>query len=232
MQMTAGMRCAALAAAALFVATHAEAQSVRLTFDADDPIGGLVAGSTLQSQYAAYGISFAANAYAGPSPSLYGAATWASNTDMTIAASPGPNVGSLGAPELVSGNVLHGFAGWLGENGDPSWRASFSRAITRFSADFVGVGSYQDVHLDAYAGTTLVGSATGATTGQFTLSVSGSGITSVVVTPGDFNDWVGVDNISYTLGPTVAAIPEPDIAALLALGLGGVALWRRRPRGR
>ncbi len=232
MKTIAAVHHAALAIAALLAVTDAGAQSYRLTFDAGDPIGGLVAGSKLQAQYAAYGVTFAANAYSGPSPSLYGAETWATNTDMTIVAASGSDVGSLGTPGLVGGNVLHSFAGWLDENGDASFRASFSRPITSFSADFAGVGSYEDVHLYAYAGNALVGSVTGATTGQFTLSLTGTGITSVVVTPGDFNDWVGVDNIGYTFAPSVAAIPEPANAALLALGLGGVALWRRRALGR
>jgi len=41
-----------------------------------------------------------------------------------------------------------------------------------------------------------------------------------VVTPGDFFDWVGVDNIQYT------AVPEP--ATFAALGVGLLALRRRK----
>ena len=50
-------------------------------------------------------------------------------------------------------------------------------------------------------------------------------ITSVVFTPGDFIDWVGVDNITFT---PAADVPEPAGLTLLALGLAAAARSRRR----
>ena len=63
-------------------------------------------------------------------------------------------------------------------------------------------------------------------TGQFALSFAAPAITSVVVTPGSFNDWVGVDNINYTAA--VVGVPEPETYALMTLGLAAIALARRR----
>jgi hypothetical protein len=217
---------AVAAAATLFVAMHASAQTV-ITFDAGDPIGGLAAGATLSNQYAAYGVTFAPNAFTGVGSSSSGEA-WATNTNMTVVSSTGTDVGGLGAPSLVSGNLLHSFSGWLGEDGDPSFRASFSSAISSFSADFAGVTTGSDVRLFAYNGSTLLGTVAGSGTGQFTLSFAAAAITSIVVANGSFNDWVGVDNITYT----VAAIPEPETYALMGLGLGVVAWARRRAAAR
>ena len=62
------------------------------------------------------------------------------------------------------------------------------------------------------------------TTGQFTLSFSAASITSVRVTPGWFNDWVGVDNVVF------APVPEPATYAMMALGLAALLAFRRRAR--
>ena len=53
---------------------------------------------------------------------------------------------------------------------------------------------------------------------------SATPITSVVFTPGDFGDWVGVDNITFT----PVDVPEPAGLTLLALGLAAAARSRRR----
>jgi PEP-CTERM motif len=213
---------ALLASLAFAAATLASAQTTRITFDAGDPIGGLAAGATLANQYAAYGVTFSPNAFTGAGSSSTGQA-WATNTDMTVVSSTGGDVGGLGTPLLVSGNLLRSFAGWLGEDGDPSFRASFSGAISAFSADFAGVSLGSDVRLFAYNGGTLLGTVIGSGMGQFTLSFAAAGITSIVIAPGSFNDWVGVDNITYT----VAAVPEPETYALMGLGLAAIG-WARR----
>ena len=186
----------------------------------------LAVGTVLSNQYA--GVAFAANAFTGPGSSSSGR-PWATNTDMTIVSSlPGGDVGGLGTPPLVSGNLLHSFNGWLGENGDPSFRISFASAINSFSAVFAGVSTPADVRVFAYNGANLLGTVAGSSTGQFVLSFAAASITSVVLTPGTFDDWVGVDNINYTTA--VVDVPEPETYSLMALGLAAVALARRRAK--
>lgn len=217
----------ALAASAL-TAAPALATPVVITFDAGDPIGGLAAGAVLSNQYAAVGVTFAPNTYAG-SGGPFG--DWATNTSMEIASVDG-DVDTLYGPALVSGNLLHSYSGWASEDGDPSMTAFFGGGITSFSADFAGVNKGNDVQLLAYLGTTLVASAVGTngnsdgdTGSQFTLSLAGAGLFDrVVILPGSYTDWVGIDNITFN----TAAVPEPATAALLALGLAGLAFARRR----
>jgi hypothetical protein len=148
---------------------------------------------------------------------------------MNIVSSTGTDVGGLGTPSLVSGNVLHGFDGWLDEDGDPSFSAFFSGGITSFSADFAGVATPEDVRLFAYLGATLVQTAVGTITGQFTLSLATGLYDRVVITPGSYLDWVGVDNIRFNTA-AVTAVPEPASMALVLLGLAGAGLARRRQR--
>jgi hypothetical protein len=200
------------------------ADPVRITFDADDPIGGLAEGATLSDQYAAFGVTFAPNAFSGPGGPV---TDWATNTDMTIATSPAGDVGGLGSPSLVSGNVLHSYGGWLDEDGDPSFGAYFSQGVSSFSADFAGVFYPDSVVLYAYNGSTLLGTASSVIeSGQFTLSFSSATpITSVVVNNGAYDDWVGVDNITFT---AVSAVPEPSTYAMFGLGLGLLGVVRRK----
>jgi len=203
---------ATLASGLLLAAGQASATT--LTFE------DLAVGTVLSTQYSALGATFSANAYTGTGGPT---GAWASNTDMTIVSSTGSDVGGLGTPTLVSGNLLRSFAGWLNEDGDPSFRISFSSAATGFSASFAGVSTAADVRVFAYNGATLVGTVAGSSTGQFTLSYAGP-VTSVVITPGSFNDWVGVDNITYNL----AAVPEVSTYAMMGLGVAVLALQRRR----
>jgi hypothetical protein len=225
-------RASALASIILLASVLAGPQAVaaptRITFDAGDPIGGLAVGATLGNQYAAYGVTFAPNAYSGNTGPN---GDWASNTTMSIASSTGGDVGGLGTPSLVSGNLLRAYSGWLNEDGDPSFSAFFSGGINSFSADFAGVSAPADVRLFAYLGSTLLGSVSSTvTTGQFTLSFASIGqFDRVVITPGSYGDWVGVDNITFdraALPPT--GVPEPTTMAMLGLGLTGLALARRR----
>ena len=58
---------------------------------------------------------------------------------MTIVSSTGADVGGMGTPALVSGNILRSFDGWLAENGDASFLITFSPPVTIFSATFAGV---------------------------------------------------------------------------------------------
>jgi PEP-CTERM motif len=200
------------------LALAAQASATTLTFD------DIADGSTLAAQYAALGATFSPSPFSGPGTSTSGE-DWASNTDMTIVSIAGGDVGGLGTPDgLVSGNLLRSFDGWLTEDGDPSFLITFSGPATGFSAAFAGVTTPADVVLFAYNGGTLVGTVAGTSTGQFTLSYAGT-VTSVAIRPGSFNDWVGVDNITYTLS---AAVPEPGTYALMGLGVAALLAYRRR----
>ena len=216
--MTSTTRTWSMSLASLLLAA-AQAQATTLTFETR------ATGTTLSTQYASLGATFSANAFSGAGSSTSGQ-PWATNTDMTIVSSTGSDVGGLGTPAgLVSGNVLRSFNGWFGENGDPSFRITFSGPVTGFSAAFAGVAEPADVTIWGYNGATLLGqSASTVTTGQFVLSFPGT-VTSVVIRPGSFFDWVGVDNITYTL----SAVPEASSVALMGLGVMTL-LAVRRPR--
>ena len=205
--------------AATLLAAALEAGATTITFD------NLATGTTLSTQYS--GVVFAPNAFSGAgAPS----GNWATNTDMTVVSATGGDVGALGTPILVGGNLLRSLDGWINENGDPSFRISFASAIDSFSADFAGVDTPADVRLFAYDGNSLLGTVIGSSTGQFTLSFAAPRITSLVVTPGDFLDYVGVDNIRYQA--VVAVVPEPGTFALMSLGFAALAWARRSTRAR
>ncbi|BDC48958.1 hypothetical protein F183_A12740 [Bryobacterales bacterium F-183] len=215
------LRCAL---SLLAVAAAAKADSFLITFDAGDPIGGLAVNTVLSNQYAATtGATFSPNAFTGSG--------WATNTDMRIVSSTSLNAGILGGPALVSGNILRNFQGWLAENGNASFLITFANPIISFSADFAGVAPLSLIEIRAFNGSSLLGSVSlnGSATGQERLSLSGLGnITSVAVIPGNFFDWVGVDNIAFST-PTPTGVPEPSAAALwLGTGLATLAGLRHR----
>jgi hypothetical protein len=202
----------------VLVATQAAA--VTITFE------DLAEGARLSNQYAALGVVFSPNAFTGPNVNST-PEPWATNTDMTITAS---DIGILGTPGLVSGKMLHSNLRWFEENGDPSMLATFSSPINFFSADFAGLSSAttSDTTLVAYNGNTIIGTvvapACTTSTCQVTLTFAAPSITKVAFAPGSLNDWVAVDNITFTLATPV---PEVSTYAMMALGMGLLA-WRRR----
>lgn len=210
----------AVIAVGLFLGA-AQAGAVTISFDE------LAAGTTLSNQYTAVGATFVPNAFSGAGGPN---GTWGTNANMTIVDSTGGDVGALGVPSLVSGNVLRSFDGWLGENGDPSFAINFTVPVTSISVDFAGVDgpSASDTRLFAYNGLTQLGFVAGtvgpAGTVQFSLSFSAASITSVRVTPGSYNDWVGVDNVVF------APVPEPATYTMMGLGVAALLAFRRRAR--
>jgi hypothetical protein len=112
-----------------------------ITFDE-----GLVSeGDTLFDQYAAMGVFFTPNGFTGTN-SITGN-PFATNSDMTITAT---DLGGLGSPALVSGNLLHSFGGWLAEDGDPSIVMTFAFDVSSVSADFAGMAIVGSTGLMAY----------------------------------------------------------------------------------
>ncbi len=196
-----------------------------ITFDAGDAIGGLPAGSILSNQYTAItGATFTANAFSGPGGPT---GPWATNTDRTVVDSAGTDAGGLGTPLLVSGNILRSFTGWTLENGDPSLRVSFAIPVSTFSATFCGIGalpSNASTSLRAFDGANnqIATATVSVITGQETLTVSSATpIASVVILPGDFDDWVGVDNFSFR---TVNAVTPVNVNSSISYTQTGAAL--------
>lgn len=219
------------AAAVGLLLAAGQASAATITFE------DLAEGDTLSNQYAGIGAIFSANAFTGASTIPVTPATgfWATNSDMTITSSVTGDVGGLGTPTgAVSGNVLHAFGnivanGWLSEDGDPSFLITFPTPVSFISAAFAGVFTPADVHLVAYNGATLLANIVSllpaGTNSQYVLSYSAPMITSVAITPGTFNDWVAVDNITFT---PAAAVPEVSTYAMMALGMGLLAFKRRK----
>ena len=214
------------AAAVGLLLAAGQASAATITFE------DLAEGATLSNQYAGIGAIFSANAFTGAGGPN---GNWATNSDMTITSSVTGDVGGLGTPTgAVSGNVLHAFGnivanGWLSEDGDPSFLITFTTPVSFISAAFAGVFTPADVHLVAYNGATLLANIVSllpaGTNSQYVLSYSAPMITSVAITPGSFNDWVAVDNITFT---PAAAVPEVSTYAMMAMGMGLLAIKRRK----
>lgn len=225
------LRTSIAISAVLLTAGFAFAENPKLSHDSRSPGGyvgpamspveatytltfeDLTAGDTLSNQYAAQGVVFS------PDPLL------ASGTDMTVVDSGGGDVGGLGTPALVSGNIIHSFDGWLGEGDDANVLATFSTPVSSVSVDFAGMASDDVTGLAIYdSADTLIDSVfLLAGDGQATASLSSTtDIYSAVVFPGEFFDWVGWDNFSYTQ----VNIPEPTTLGALA-AIGAIALRRR-----
>jgi hypothetical protein len=205
------------AAACALMLCATQASAVTITFE------DLVEGATLSNQYAGLGVVFSPNAFTGANSNSTPEG-WATNTGMTVT---GTDLGALGTPALVSGKLLHSFANYFAENGDPSILATFSSPINSISMDFAGIFTAGDVTMVIYNGASIIGTVVApdcTPTCQVKLSFAAPSITKVAFTPGSFSDWVGVDNVTFTLA---TPIPEVSTYAMMALGMGLLA-WRRR----
>jgi hypothetical protein len=209
----------AIACGVLLAASQASATTI--TFE------DLAEGATLSNQYAALGVLFSPNAFSGPNSNTT-PEPWATNTGMTIT---GTDFGALGTPLLVSGKLLHSFGNYLSEDGDPSILATFTTPINAISMDFAGIFTPGDVTMVIYNGASIIGTVVAPActpTCQTRLSFAAPSITRVAFTPGSFNDWVGVDNITFT---QAGVVPEASTYAMMALGLGlvlGSSAFKRR----
>jgi hypothetical protein len=178
-------------------------------------------GEILSNQYAGLGVNFSAGhvPIAGLSSPT---GTFATNTSMEVTSATGTDVGALGEPNLVSGNVLHSFSGFLSEDGDPSFTITFNNAIDSVSLDFAGVAVPSSSRLIAVSGGSIVASVEATTSNiQETLSLTGIYVNEIIVTPGEFFDWACVDNLRFT-----EAVPEP--ASMVILGGAALAAISRR----
>jgi hypothetical protein len=206
------------------VAAASAAQAAVITFDD----GAVSEGSTLADQYqVSHGVSFFAGlgGATGVNPTSLGGGGFATNSDLTIVSSSGSDVGG-GVSSPISGLLLHSFNGWLGEDNDAVLYMTFASPISAISIDFGGVFDSDSTRIFAIdANNAAIASVSAATTGTTTLTLSPSqAVSKVVVTYGDFYDWVGLDNINFT----TAAVPEPTSSGLMVLG--GLAAASRRRR--
>ena len=205
------------------VLAAATARAELITFD------DLPSGTTLGNQYAGATFTPGIGGLTVPTlpPFMVAPGPWATNTDMTVGPSTDASI-----REPLSGNVVRTVMGHIAENGDPAFTITFAQPIASMSLDLGGfrVGGNYYGKLYAFRGDSSTHFAEASATlgshwGQ-TLSLSNlSGATKIVVVPGHRDDHVSFDNLRYT-----TSVPEP--ASLAVLGLGGLALLKRRRKSR
>ena len=199
------------AAALVWCTAHVSATVLTMDFDHDWTGAAIASGSKLVDQYSGWGVTFTPDA-------VYRNA----NTDMTITRT---DVDSNYNPSL--GNIWHSLNGWVHESADPSVRIDFASGITSLSMDVISdSNSPGGVHTAAFAfdaGDNPVGwIAASGVNGVEHVGTQFRGVAKyVLLFPGDFGDWVGIDNVSFNM------VPEP--ASVLAIA--ALPLLRRRRKG-
>jgi uncharacterized protein (TIGR03382 family) len=131
------------------------------------------------------------------------------------------NVG--GGYQASYGRILHTFNGWLAEDGDPNFGLIFSQPISSITVRFTGDSTNvsEVAAFDAQGNFQTSAVVSGGTQALKSVTLSNLNNTSIgVILPGDFGDWVGIVDITYTF------VPTPGSLALL--GLAGIATGRRR----
>ncbi|MBL8765247.1 MAG: hypothetical protein JNM07_13360 [Phycisphaerae bacterium] len=173
----------------------------------------------VSTQYSGLGVTFSSGGLTGNFNTIFsGGTTW----NGTAATATNMQVHNTDVGGGSNGTkVLHTFNGWLSETGDPVFTMNFTNNVSTISMDFVGISAAASV-IAAYNGSTLINFVKGNSSPgiQRLTLVPSSATTKIIVVPGSFGDWQGVDNIDFTL------VPAPGAAALL--GLGGLVAGRRR----
>lgn len=209
------MKKALFGVAALAMAAGVASARPLYTMNFDqDSAGNPIANGTsalVAQPYSGWGVTFSADPYG-----------WATNTGMHITST------DTGAGYNASlGQVLHAFSqDWLSEDGDPSFLMSFSTPIDYMTMDVIG----DDYGVDglqtflAYYDSSLTLLGYFESTGVGGVQNIGGSFSApayyVGVAPGDYGDWVGIDNIKFN------TVPAP--ASLGLIGLAGLAAGRRR----
>ncbi len=202
-----------VAALAMIAGTATARPLFTMNFDQDSAGNAIANGtSALTAQpYSGWGVTFSADPYG-----------WATNTGMHITSTD-----TGGGYNASLGQVLHAFSqDWLAEDGDPSFLMTFTTPIDYMTMDVVGdtggVDGLQTFFAYYAADLTLLGSyqANGIGGVENIGGAFSSPAYYVAVAPGDFGDWVGIDNIKFN------TVPAP--ASLGLVGLAGLAAGRRR----
>jgi hypothetical protein len=218
----------AFALVSLAVVAHADTYS--MDFDTDADGNSISDGDTLGGQYSSWGVDWFANAFVpGDFPEYLppNGFDWASNAGLTMTST---DIG--GGVSGSSGNLLHSFDDWLSEDGNATLfflydgsQGAMDSASASFHGSAFGDSIMLAFHHDGGGIYSLLGdSGWNFDDANYTLSVGGFGqsIDAIVFVTGAFDDWVGIDNVSFH----TEAVPEP--ATLAALGIGAAAMLRRR----
>jgi hypothetical protein len=153
----------------------------------------------------------------------YGGVTFTGATVLTA----GVSLNELDFPPVSGLNVAFNLL--------PTINVDFSTPVSSVTAYFTYLSS---VTLTAYSGTTVVGSATstllsnigsngGPTNELIELAFSG-GITSLIISAGDFGGSFVLDDFTAHTLDEVPQVPEPATATLLLIGAGTAWATRRR----